>query len=250
MGKSFFASEREKVLPSDRYGHKTCAMQRSGAFPPFVFATSNPHIPFYSVTQIPLEPISRDGLERDEKRPPWIRPIRKKTPSRSIDSISQHSSPEGFPPAEFFVDMGMGSGAQSPSRINTSFPQSPQQPSAAHSSSPAIHGPQHQSNQQYPLSGAISPTAGGSSFMDTPGGMGVDDASMYVSSEEIMAFINDGGVEMASLFQPSTEFTLNHQTLDGGRGTSFGPGSPYSKPDSNGNFEESKSMMGLVSSPR
>ena len=82
--------------------------------------------------------------------------------------------------------------------------------------------------------------------MDTPGGMGVDDASMYVSSEEIMAFINDGGVEMASLFQPSTEFTLNHQTLDGGRGTSFGPGSPYSKPDSNMvTLRRGKSMMGF-----
>jgi hypothetical protein len=84
--------------------------------------------------------------------------------------------------------------------------------------------------------------------MDTPGGMSVDDASMYMSSDEIMALLNDGGVDMASLFQPSAEFTSNHQPLDGGVGTPFSPGSPYRKLDSNGE-ESSKNMMGLVSSP-
>ena len=40
-------------------------------------------------------------------RPPWIRPVRKKTlrSSASNESTSQHSSPEGFSPSDAFLDL-------------------------------------------------------------------------------------------------------------------------------------------------
>jgi hypothetical protein len=90
----------------------------------------------------------------------------------------------------------------------------------------------------------MSPPAGGSSFLE-PDSMGMDDASMYMSSADIMALLNDGSVDMASLFHPSPEFTPNQQSLDGA-GISYGPGSPYRKLDGDSNGEE---HMGLVSSP-
>jgi len=71
---------------------------------------------------------------------------------------------------------------------------------------------------------------------------------MYMFFVDIIVFFNDGGVDMASLFHPSTEFTPNQQSLDGGGSTPYAPGSPYRKLDGNSN-EENKSMMGLVSSP-
>lgn len=78
--------------------------------------------------------------------------------------------------------------------------------------------------------------------------MGMDDASMYMSSADIMALLNDSSVDMASLFNPSPGFTPNQQSLDGA-GTSYGPGSPYRKLDGDNIGEKNKSMMGLVSSP-
>jgi hypothetical protein len=84
--------------------------------------------------------------------------------------------------------------------------------------------------------------------MDTSGGMGLDDASMYLSPAEVMALFNDGGVDMASLFQPTPEF-LQSAPQDGADGRPYGPGSPFGKRDSRVNEDETKNMMALGSSP-
>lgn len=83
--------------------------------------------------------------------------------------------------------------------------------------------------------------------MDTSGSMNMDDPSMYMSPAEVMAMFNDGGVDMASLFQPGTDFAPNHATPDGNSG--YGSSVPYRKADGAGNEEDFKAMMGVVSSP-
>lgn len=59
------------------------------------------------VTQIPLEGSQPPENLQNDRRPPWIRPVRKKTPSiaRSGDS----STPEAFSPTEFLAN-GNGNG--------------------------------------------------------------------------------------------------------------------------------------------
>jgi hypothetical protein len=173
---------------------------------------------FCRLTRIPLEPAVRDGSDRDQNRPPWIRPVRKKVSApRSNDSVSQHSSPEGFSPSDFFADMGT---PQSLPRIPTGFGQSPQPSGSIHPSNPGAQGAQHQSNHPS--------TTGPPSFMDTSGGMSMDDPSIYLSPAEVMALFNDSGVDMASLFQPTPEF-LQSPSQDGASGRSYDPSSPFGK---------------------
>jgi hypothetical protein len=192
-----------------------------------------------------LEPANRDGSDRDENRPPWIRPVRKKAPSasKSTESASQHSSPDGFSPSDFFVDMGT---PQTLPQVKAGYGQGPQPPSSAHPSNSPPQGAQHQSNTEYPMP-ILPSTARPSSFMDTSGGMSMDDAPMYLSPAEVMALFNDGGVDMASLFQPSPEY-LQSASHDGADGRSYGSSSPFGKGDGGVN-EETKNRMALGSSP-
>lgn len=62
------------------------------------------------VTQVPLETARRqESPESKTPRLPWIRPVRKKTPSvprsNHSSSDSRHTSPEEFSPANVFIDM-------------------------------------------------------------------------------------------------------------------------------------------------
>ncbi|KAI0684461.1 fungal-specific transcription factor domain-containing protein [Cytidiella melzeri] len=73
---------------------------------------------FCRLTQIPLESPRPDGqTPMARSRPPWIRPIRKKTTrsSASNESGSQHGSPEGFSPQDAFLDLSGGGNVASPS---------------------------------------------------------------------------------------------------------------------------------------
>jgi hypothetical protein len=85
--------------------------------------------------------------------------------------------------------------------------------------------------------------------MDTSGSSGMHGASMYLSPAEVMALFNDGGVDMASLFQPTPEFLQGAPSQDGADGRSYGPSSTFGKANGGANDEETKNMMGLVSSP-
>lgn len=157
-----------------------------------------------AVTNIPLETTRQDGAA-DTSRPPWIRPVRKKTSSitrssHSGDSPSHHSSPEAFSPSEFFNDppkngIGFSSSSPSTSRSSSSNPNQVMTP------------PQYSngtSQVQHP-----SPTA----YMDTSGGLGMDvireDTQMYMSPGEMMALFSDGNLDVGNLF-PS-EFIQQQQ---------------------------------------
>lgn len=148
---------------------------------------------FHKVTQIPLEPSRPEGQEQSSTRPPWIRPIRKKTPSVAAkgagsDGGSQHSSPEAFSPSEFFVDPTLG--ATSPQTI----------PQNAFSPAPS-------SSSRYPRRLSLSTP----SFMD-PGGMDMDAAAgMYLSSPaDMMNMFGDGSVDVATLFSGAADFNMGH----------------------------------------
>lgn len=183
-----------------------------------------------TVTQIPLDTAER-GPERDQNRPPWIRPVRKKASSapRTADSVSeQHSSPEAFSPSEFFADAGT---PQSLPHLQTSFNPSPQSPGSAQL--PGSFSAAHPLHQQYSAGGGDSSLVHRSSFMDTTSSINLEDPSMYMLSSDVMALFNDGNVDMASLFQPSANFSPNPARS----------GMPYGL--ANG---ESKRMMGFVSS--
>ncbi|KAF9223071.1 hypothetical protein BS17DRAFT_782325 [Gyrodon lividus] len=146
---------------------------------------------FCRITQIPLEPSRTDSREQLNTRPPWIRPIRKKTPAtkNGSDGGSHHSSPEAFSPSEFFVDPT--SSLTSPQTVSQAFPSTP---------NPGT------SSGQYSLNSNRRSSLSAPSFLDTPNGMDMDH-TMYMSSQMgVMNIFNDNAVDVSSLF--SSDFTM------------------------------------------
>ncbi|KAG5734630.1 Transcriptional activator protein acu-15 [Termitomyces sp. T112] len=140
---------------------------------------------FCRLTHIPLETTQREP--NASNRPPWIRPVRKKSAARSVgtantDSPPQHSSPEGFSTTDFFVDP--------PKNGSSLFVSSPPVPSVT---SPMSH------TQPQLFSPANQPQA---QFMDTSG-MGFDmireDSQMYMPPSDMMGLFDDG-VDVQQLF--------------------------------------------------
>ncbi|TFK19760.1 nuclear protein [Coprinopsis marcescibilis] len=162
---------------------------------------------FCRLTNIPLETNRQDGPQ-SASRPPWIRPVRKKTPSvarsnHSGDSPSHPSSPEAFSPRDFFGDTKSG---------GTPFASS----SKAGSSGQYTNGA---SATAHPATGSTA-TFG----LDQGGGMGMDmireDTQMYMSPGEMMAFFNDGNVDVNHLFSADAFLqaqgsTQSHRTAQG-----------------------------------
>ncbi|KIK91069.1 hypothetical protein PAXRUDRAFT_150343 [Paxillus rubicundulus Ve08.2h10] len=148
---------------------------------------------FCRITQIPLEPSQTDSREQLNTRPPWIRPIRKKTPSAvkgtGSDGGSHHSSPEAFSPSEFFVDPG--SGLTSPQMASQVFPPTP---------NPGM------SSGQYSLSSNRRSSLSIPAFLDTPTGMSMDHAMYMASPTGVMNMFSDNAVDVSSLF--SSDFTM------------------------------------------
>ncbi|EMD32360.1 hypothetical protein CERSUDRAFT_118728 [Gelatoporia subvermispora B] len=138
---------------------------------------------FCRVTQIPLE-CSRQDASGGSNRPPWVRPVRKKTPSSarspggSGGSPSHHGSPEEFNASDAFLDLSGGAG-----------PKSPQVPSQPFSS---------QNIGAFPLGGGQP----GPPFDNGAGGpMDVmpQEGNVPMSPSEILALLNEGTVDMAAL---------------------------------------------------
>ena len=189
----------------------------------------------HAVTQIPLESSPRQDSPPHSSRPPWIRPIRKKTPSvprsnHSAESVSQHSSPEAFTPSEYFVD--------APKPVQ-SYPSGPPSTSTVQPTpiGPSLPPPQY-------LNGGGGPPAGPSSFINTSGGMAMDvvrqDPQMYMSPADVMALFNDGNVDVGSLFSP--EF-VQAQQADMAGGNGGGGGTVFN------NSPGFLKMNGLVATP-
>lgn len=164
---------------------------------------------FCRLTQIPLEPSRLDSQEQSKNRPPWIRPVRKKTPSMTkpgSDGGSHHSSPESFPPSEFFTDHP---GLASPPTMNQAF--SPSTPNSVPSASP------------YGLSNRrISVSA--PSYMDSQNNLDVDPTVYMPSPGDVMGMFNDSGVEVPPTF--SADFSMGSLSSDHGeslyRHTNYG----------------------------
>lgn len=165
-----------------------------------------------SVTQIPLESPRPDASAKP--RPPWIRPVRKKTlrSSASNESTSQHSSPEAFSPTDAFLDL---SGA---SAKMTSPP----------ASSPFTNGAAKSAYGQ-------GSTPGPSTFMDTNAMDISSEPNIAMNPSDLLAMfsVNDGsGIDVAQLLMsPSME----------GQGLSDGPQNFF-------NMGVGRSNNGIVSS--
>jgi hypothetical protein len=150
------------------------------------------------VTQIPLEPSRSDSQEQLNTRPPWVRPVRKKTPctgrGTGSDGSSHHSSPEAFSPCEFFVD---------PAASLTS----PQLVSRAFSPNSATGGSASQYLRTNRRASLALP-----SFLDTSGSMEMD-PSVYMSSPaEVMSMFGDSAVDVSSIFTP--DFSMGHHSTE------------------------------------
>ncbi|KAF9238254.1 fungal-specific transcription factor domain-containing protein [Melanogaster broomeanus] len=144
---------------------------------------------FCRITQIPLEPSRTDSREQSNSRPPWIRPIRKKTPNTvkgtGSDGSSHHGSPEAFTPSEFFVDPT--SGLTSPQAVSQAFPSTP-----------------GSSTGPYSLNATRRSSLSLPSFLDTSNVM---DPAMYMSSPtEVMSMFTDHPVDVSSIF--SSDFAM------------------------------------------
>src|SRR5688572_7444884 len=145
-----------------------------------------------TVTNIPLEtsPSGPDGLGGPSSaRPAWIRPVRKKAPSiarsnqsNSGDSPSHHSSPEAFSPSDFFAEpMNVGVGvvktSPTPSAMTSTY--ATMGIDAVMRDDEQLH-PQHLHSMQQPQH--LNP------HNQHP------HQHMYMSTGDMMAFFNDGGV--------------------------------------------------------
>ncbi|KAH7890582.1 fungal-specific transcription factor domain-containing protein [Phlebopus sp. FC_14] len=163
---------------------------------------------FCRLTQIPLEPSRSDSQEQSSTRPPWIRPVRKKTPSAQrggSDGGSHHSSPEAFTPSEFFVDPATAAGLASPQSVNQVFPPPTPTPGA---------GP---SSGHYTLNERRSSSLSLPSYLDTShGGMDMD-PSMYMASPVMGMFSEGNGVDVSSIFS-SSEFGIVQHADPGSAG--------------------------------
>jgi hypothetical protein len=153
---------------------------------------------FCRITQIPLEPSRSDSQEQLNTRPPWVRPVRKKTPctgrGTGSDGSSHHSSPEAFSPCEFFVD---------PAASLTS----PQLVSRAFSPNSATGGSASQYLRTNRRASLALP-----SFLDTSGSMEMD-PSVYMSSPaEVMSMFGDSAVDVSSIFTP--DFSMGHHSTE------------------------------------
>ncbi|KAF6742567.1 fungal-specific transcription factor domain-containing protein [Ephemerocybe angulata] len=162
---------------------------------------------FCRLTNIPLETNHQDNVPVNARRPPWIRPVRKKTSSIARSNHSgdspQQSSPEPFSPSDFFsepkVAPGFASGppsnASGSSNTHSGYP-----PGGPHIPNGVGPGPSS-SSSSFPMDHAVN-------------GMAVDmireDSAMYMSNSEMMAFFgNEGAVDMNHLF--STDAFLQQQ---------------------------------------
>lgn len=128
----------------------------------------------FSVTQIPLDSPRPDGTQT-KIRPPWIRPVRKKTTrsSASNDGASQHSSPEAFPPSDVFLDM---SGRVASPPPHTSFPAS--------------------SNGVAYVLGNGTP---GPSFLPSDGMDMSGDPALSMNPSDLLAMFGDGSLDVNTL---------------------------------------------------
>ena len=150
-----------------------------------MFADGTPCGLFYTVTQIPLEtpPRQQEG-PGSNSRPPWVRPVRKKTsstarsPAGSGDSPLNHGSPEEFQAStDAFLDH-MGSPQPPPGQQPQPFSVPPQ--------------------AQSPF--GLGSVAGVSGFMDTGVGNMMQTDPGPMSAVDLMAFLNaDPGLDMNAL---------------------------------------------------
>jgi len=146
---------------------------------------------FCRLTQIPLE-TARQDAQAGRSRPPWVRPVRKKTSSvahstNSNDSPSHHSSPEAFSPSDAFLDL---SGAAV----------SPRPSAAAFTASIGSHNQTQSLASNNPFGLGSNGTSDSPSYMDNVEMLPPSqDGQSSILPSDILALFSDGGVDVAQL---------------------------------------------------
>jgi len=181
---------------------------------------------FCRLTRIPLDaPVRADSAH---SRPPWIRPVRKKTPSarRGTDSSSE-GSPEANP--------------QSPPMFNERS--SPEAMSMA-SFPPSVDATSSSNLASFGGIDGLDMDLLRSAQSQSLGGEVPDDATLLMSM-----LSGDRALDMSSLLSPDTPFFLPHsQQHTNGSSPDSGPG-PSAGYNSHIRPESGLGMLGLVSSP-
>ncbi|CAL1710383.1 unnamed protein product [Somion occarium] len=155
---------------------------------------------FCRITQIPLEG-TRQDTPSSRSRPPWIRPVRKKTPSvahsgASNDSPSHQSSPEAFSPSDTFLDLSGGANlATSPQSIPTFGSPPNGVTSVSMMSNPSA------TSQNFVMGSASGDPS--TSFMNDGNvdmlGTGTPGGPASLSQSDLLAMFGEGGVDVAAL---------------------------------------------------
>lgn len=161
---------------------------------------------FCRLTQIPLDSPRPDGAQSGKPRPPWIRPIRKKTlrSGGSNESTSQHSSPEGFSPSDAFL----GSPAPAPPFAANGKAYAGGTPGAAPAFMDAGGAPLDMADAAM----AMNPSDLLAMF-SVPDGSGLDVAQLLMSPA-----MDAQGLGDASAASPTAFFSLGHGPSGGGGG--------------------------------
>lgn len=240
------------------HSHTTDTSSFSHPFPPLSAPIDPGPFPLI-VTQIPLDtPSLSQEFPQTKPLPPWIRPVRKKTPSAPRSSGS-HESPqdntsEAFSPSDMFVDLSV----LPPDKIvpSNGLPMNSPTSPLQRSSTISANGNGFGSGSTVPTSPRQYTSVANHAphFMDTSGGVGdplniKSDPALALTPAEIMALFNDGGMDMASLFPSSLPSEFLGDDLGAGgntlysqsTSTAFGKGRRAS--GSNGD------LSGLVSTP-
>lgn len=181
----------------------------------------------FVVTQIPLDnqTISQE-LITSSTRPPWIRPARKKNPSGPRSAGSAELPP---PDASEFA-----SSPVSTASLNVPFT------AVGFSSVAQTQSPRRFSVETASPEGQfLEPSRAGSSNLEHPRS-DPDTSSMPMPSVELMALVEDGGLDVANLFpqQSVPGFMVDLQT-----------GTTYGECLVEGAYLGSNGMAGTVSTP-
>ena len=180
------------------------------------------------VMQIPLDnqTISQE-LITSSTRPPWIRPARKKNPSgpRSTGSV-------GSPPHD--------TSDSASSSVNTAPSKAPFNLTAGLSSVAQTQSLQRFSVETIsPTGQLLDPSRAGASNLELPKS-DLDTSSMPMPPVELIALVDDGGIDVASLFpqQSIPGFTTDIQG-----------DTPYGECSVQGAYLGSNGMAGVVGTP-
>jgi len=179
------------------------------------------------VTQIPLDnPTISQELITSSVRPPWIRPARKKNPSGPRSTGSVESPPQDM--SEF-----------TSSPVSTAPPNVPFNVTAGFSPVTQTQSPRRFSVETASSTELLEPSRAGAGNLELPKSDS-DTGSMPMPSADLMALVEDDGLDVTNLF--------SQQSVPGFM-ADLQAGTPYGQCLVQGAYLGSNGMAGIVGTP-